>query len=114
MGSEGGAQAEVRLDDVVALGGGAAVRAELLGPDVGAGVAFEVADREGDADLRVAAEQVGAVLGRVQPGDEDLAHAAEVAGAPGEVLARPPAARREVAGALHPVGELAPAGVVAE
>ena len=54
------------------------------------------------------------MLGRVQPGDEDRADAGLPAGAPGDVLSRPPAARREIAGALHPEGELVAAGLVAE
>ena len=42
------------------------------------------------------------------------AHGAEAAAAPGDVLGRPPAADRHVADPLDPVGELAPAGFVAE
>src|SRR5690242_19918537 len=85
--------------------------AELLGPDVGAAVAFELADLEADADVLVGAENVLPVAAGAHPHLEDRARGRVAAAAVGDVLAL---AAAPVADPLDPVGELAPAGFVAE
>src|SRR4051794_2648046 len=92
-----------------------AVAAEVVDPDVSVRVAGEAADAQGEAVLvEVRAQEVGAMVWGVQPGLHDRARRAKRPGAPGEVLAHPPATGVEVAGAPHRVGEVAAAGLVAE
>src|SRR5258708_3829549 len=91
-----------------------ALGAEVRGPHMDILAAVEGADLEVDSYLGVVAEDVGAVGGGAQPGAEDRGDGAVFVGSPGEVLAGSPAFDREVAGGLHPVGEFAATGGVAE
>jgi hypothetical protein len=73
--------------------------------------AVELAHPQADADVGEAAEDVAPVPGRVHPEAEDPPRRRVAAARVGDVLAPAAAA---VAAALDPVGELAPAGFVAE
>src|SRR5215207_6950248 len=89
----------------------AAAAAELLRPDVDAAGGLELADPQPDADVGEAAEDVAPVPGRSHPEPEDPLRRRHPAARVGDVLAPAAAA---VAAALDPIGELAPAGFVAE
>ena len=86
----------------------------MLCPDVSLAVAIQVTNPNADANLGEVTEEVRAVAWRPHPSLEDGAHGAIAAGSPSQVLARPPALGGDVSGLLHPVGELAATGIVAE
>src|SRR5215218_560211 len=93
------------------FGGSAGAAAELLGPDVSAAVAFELARLQADPGLLVRAEDVFAMARGLHPGPEDRGRGAEAAAPPGDVL---PGVAAVVSEVRHPVGEFAFAGFVAE
>src|SRR5689334_19024695 len=88
--------------------------AEMRGPHVGAGVAFQLTDLQVEAEVLIVAQDVVAVVWRAHPGLEDRAHRAIPTHAPGEVLADVPAGFGDVARLAYPVREFPAACGVTE